>query len=245
MTNDQSPLTKQTQNPKSQIPNLKLALVMFLACTSTAHAQSLEVVLAGKPVRKPLTLTTTQPARLEALQRTPIHSKLAAYVGDVLVDYGDHVKKSQPLLKLFAPEIEAEAVQKRAALEQTRAELKQAEAGAKAAESAVATASSKVGQAEAGTARAQADIDRWQSEFNRIQQLAASGSINRQLVDETQQKYKAAEALLKESHAAIDAARATLAQSQAEHARATADIDAAQARIRVAEAGAQQAEAMR
>jgi HlyD family secretion protein len=232
-------------NPKSKIQNPKLAALLLLASASAANGQSLEVVLAGKPVRKPLVLTTTQPARLEALQRTPIHSKLAAYVAEVLVDYGDRVKKSQPLLKLYSPEIEAEAAQKRAVLEQTRAELKQAEAGAKAAEAAVATAGSKVGQAEAGTARAQADIDRWQSELSRIQQLAASGSINRQLVDETQQKYKAAEALLKESHAAIDAARAALAQSQAEHARATADIDAAKARIRVAEAAVAQADAMR
>src|SRR5262245_49160929 len=152
MTNDQAPMTKQTQNPKSQIPNLKLALVMFLACTSTAHAQSLEVVLAGKPVRKPLTLTTTQPARLEALERTPIHSKLAAYVAEVLVDYGDRVKQQQPLLKLRAPEIEAEVEQKKAQLEQSRAELAQAQADAKAAEAAVATARSKVTQAEAGTA---------------------------------------------------------------------------------------------
>src|SRR5262245_38686369 len=101
-------------NPKSKIQNLELALLLVFACSTSASAQSLEVVVVGKPVHKPLLLTTTQPARLEALQRTPIHSKLAAYVAEVLVDYGDHVKKSQPLLKLFAPEIEAEAVQKRA-----------------------------------------------------------------------------------------------------------------------------------
>src|SRR5262245_30971524 len=245
MTNDQSPLTKQTQNPKSQIPNLKLALVMFLACTSTAHAQSLEVVLAGKPVRKPLILTTTQPARVEALERTPIYSKLAAYVAEVLVDYGDRVKRQQPLLRLRAPEVEAEVYQKQALLEQSRAELTQAEADARATEAVVATSSSKVTQAEAGTARAQADIDRWRSEFARIDQLATSGSINRQLVDETQQKYRAAEASLKESQAAIDAAKAVLTESQAHAAKAAADIDAAQARVRVAESNLAQAEAMR
>src|SRR4029079_8632863 len=90
----------------------------------------------------------------------------------------------------------------------------------------------------AGTARAQADIERWQSEFNRIQQLATSGAINRQLVDGTQQKYKAAETLMTESPAAIDASKAAHAQTQAERARAGSDVEAAKARVRVAEAGA-------
>jgi RND family efflux transporter MFP subunit len=205
----------------------------------------LEVVQAGNPVRKTLTLTTTQPARIEALEQTPIYSKLSAYVSEVLVDYGDKVQKSQPLLKLSAPEIDADTSQKRALLDQARAELSQAEAGAKAAESAAATARSRVVQAEAGTARAQADIDRWQSEFSRIQQLATSGSINRQLVDEAQQKYRAAEASLKEALAAIDAAKAVFQQAQAEAVKAAADIDAAKARVRVAEANVSQSEAMR
>ena len=200
--------------------------------------------MAGNPVRKPLTLTTTQPARVESLQRTPIHSKLAAYVAEVLVDYGDRVKKDQLLVKLKAPEIDADVNQRRALLEQSRAEHAQALAGAKAAESVIITARSKVAQAEAGTARVQADIDRWQSEFTRIQQLATSGSINRQLVDETQQKYRAAEASLKEALAAIDAAKATEAQAQAEASRAAADVDAAKARVRVAEANIAQAEAI-
>src|SRR5207244_408124 len=63
--------------------------------------------------------------------------------------------------------------------------------------------------------------------------------------DETQQKYRAAEASLKEALAAIDAAKAALQQSQAEAAKAAADIEAAKARIRVAEANVTQAEAMR
>lgn len=206
---------------------------------------ALEVVMAGKPVRKSLTLTTTQPARMEALEQAPMHSKLAAYVGEVLVDYGDKVKKGQPLLKLSAPELDAEAAQKQALLEQARAELLQAEAGAKAAEAAVMTAASKVIQSEAGTDRAKADVARWRAEFSRIEQLATSGSINRQIVDETRQKLGAAEASLKESSAAIEAAKALVVQSQAETAKAKSDVDAAKSRIRVAEANVAQTQAMR
>src|SRR5690349_8277551 len=116
-----------------------LALAQSKAGAETS-AGALEVVTAGKPLRKALTLTTTQPARIEALERTPIHSKLAAYVAEVLVDYGDQVKQGQPLVKLSAPEMDAELNQKRALLEQSRAEYAQALAGAKATEAAVATA---------------------------------------------------------------------------------------------------------
>jgi RND family efflux transporter MFP subunit len=206
---------------------------------------SLEVVQAGNPTRKTLTLTTTQPARIEALEQTPIHSKLAAYVGEVLVDFGDRVKKDQPLLKLTAPELEAELAQKQAQVEQARAEVTQAEAGKTAVEAAVVASRAQVAQAEAGTARSQADIDRWKSEFARIEQLATSGAVNRQLVDETQQKYRAAEATLQELKSAVDSARAALAQSQAEVAKAAADVTAAQARMRVAEANVAQVEAQR
>jgi RND family efflux transporter MFP subunit len=202
----------------------------------TAAAGSLEVVIAAKPTRKTLSLTTTQPARIEALEQTPIYSKLAAYVGEVLVDYGDKVKKDQPLLKLVAPELDADVAQKKALLEQSRAQLLQAEAAAKAAEATVTTAQAKVAQAEAGTDRAQTDLVRWRSEFARLGQLATSGSVNRQLVDETQQKLGAAEASLKEALAAIEAAKAMVLQSQAEAAKAASDVTAAKAQVRVAEA---------
>jgi RND family efflux transporter MFP subunit len=199
--------------------------------------------MAGKPARKTLTLTTTQPARIEALEQTPIYSKLAAYVGEVLVDYGDKVRKDQPLLKLVAPELDADLAQKKALLEQARAQLLQAEAGAKAAEAAVATAQAKAVQTEAGADRAQTDLVRWRSEFSRLGQLATSGSVNRQLVDETQQKLGAAEAALKEAVAAIDAAKAVALQSQAETAKAASDVTAAKAHVRVAEANVARSEA--
>src|SRR5437879_1531840 len=100
MTNDQQPMTKQIQNPKSKIQNCwlwMLGAVVLAGSSPSALAQpqpkagttaaggALEVVMAGKPTRKTLTLTTTQPARIEALEQTPIYSKLSAYVGEVLV----------------------------------------------------------------------------------------------------------------------------------------------------------------
>lgn len=227
--------------------------ICLSGCAPSAVAQqqpptasgALEVVQAGNPTRKTLTLTTTQPARIEALEQTPIHSKLAAYVGEVLVDFGDTVKKGQPLLKLTAPELDAELAQKQALIEQAKAEVVQAEAGKTAAEAAVRSSQALVAQSEAGTARSQADIERWRSELSRVEQLVTSGAVNRQLGDETQQKYRAAEASLKETLSAVDSAKAALAQSQAQAAKAAADVTAAQARTRVAQANVAQVEAQR
>jgi RND family efflux transporter MFP subunit len=218
---------------------------VLLPCTARAQSSSLEVVQAGKPQRKTLLLTTAQPARMEAIEQAPMHSKLAAYVAEVLVDYGDVVKKNQPLVKLTAPELDAELAQKQALREQAKAELAQAEAGAKAAEAAIGTASAKVAQAQASLGRVQADSERWRAEYARIEQLATSGSVNRQLVDETQQKHRAAEAAVSEYRAAIDAANAGISQAQAEAARSSADVVAATSRVQVADANVNQVEATR
>jgi HlyD family secretion protein len=231
------------------MPVLAANFASLIGCGHPAVAQappakgSLEVVVVGKPMRKTLTLTTTQPARIEALEQAPIFSKIAAYVGQVQADYGDEVQKGQTLLTLVAPELDAALAQKKALLEKANAGLVQAEAGAKAAEAAVITAQSRVAQAEAGIDRANTDIARWRSENARIGQLVSSGSVNRQIADETQQKLGAAEAALKEALAAIEAAKAETNQSQAEAAKAAADVTAAKAEIRVAEQNVKQAEA--
>lgn len=211
------------------------------AAQAPAGKGALEVVLVGKPARKTLALTTTQPARIAPLEQTPIHSKTAAYVGQVLVDYGDPVKQGQTLLQLTAPELEAALAQRTALLAKAKAGLVQAEAGQRASEAAVLTAQSRIVQAEAGIDHANTDIARWRSENARIRQLVTSGSINRQLADETQQKLGASEAALKAAHAAIEAAKAAANQAQAEAARAAADVAAAKAEILVAEQNMQQA----
>ena len=41
---------------------------------------SLERVIVGTPIRKTLVLTTTQPARIEAFEETPLYAKLAGFV---------------------------------------------------------------------------------------------------------------------------------------------------------------------
>src|SRR5262245_13121216 len=189
-----------------------------------ASGAAVETVVAGPPVRKSLKLVSVQPARVEPIEQTPIQSKIAAYVAEVVVDFGDVVKKDQPLVKLRAPELDAELVQKQALHEQAQAELVQAESGAKAALAAIATAKSQVARSDAAIDRCQADVQLRQSEHERIEQLANGGSVNRQLLDEARQKLAAAESSLTESRAAKDSAQAAVEQAKADAAKADADV---------------------
>ena len=95
------------------------------AAPSTA---AIDRVTAGKPVRKTLKLTTTQPGRIEAFEEAPIVPKLAGYVQQVLVDIGDSVKTNQLLIKLSIPELVDEVKQMEAHVAQAEAEVSQARA---------------------------------------------------------------------------------------------------------------------
>jgi HlyD family secretion protein len=205
-----------------------------VAAERPAAGGALEKVTAGEPVRRNLHLFSTQPARLVPLEQTPVHARISGYVGKVHVDVGDKVDAGDELVTLDVPELAVEVAQKQALLEQAAAERKQADSAKIAAQAQLATAQALVRQAEAGVARVAADIARWQSEYSRLEQLANSGSLNRQVVDETRQKLAAAEAAGQEVQAAVDSAAAAARQAEAELAKADADIVAAAARERVA-----------
>ncbi len=153
-----------------------------------------ERVVAAPPVRKTLRLDTTQPARIEAFEETPLHSKLAAYVDEVLVDIGDRVTKDQLLVKLWVPELAVEVRDKEALMAQSRAAVAQAEAAVRAAEADAATKKSQIAEAQAGVTRAEGDLARWKAELDRITQLAAGESVTQKLVEETRNQFQAATA---------------------------------------------------
>ena len=121
-------------------------------------------VIAGKPVRKTLKLTTTQPGRIEAFEEAPLYPKVAGYVQEVLVDIGDSVEKEQLLIKLSIPEMLDEVKQMEALVAQAAAETKQAEAAVKSAEAAAGMEEARVAQAKAGIERAAGEYERWQAE---------------------------------------------------------------------------------
>jgi HlyD family secretion protein len=201
-------------------------------------------VVAGPPQRKTLVLSTSQPARIEAYEETPLYAKLAGYVGEVRVDIGDPVKKGQSLATLQIPELGNEVAQKEALLAQAEAEVNLAAANVDAFKAAAETAEAQVVEAQAGVGRTKADFDRWTAEFTRMEQLAASGSVTQKLVDETRNQRSAADAAQAESAAAVQSAEASAREANAMIAKAEADTAAAGARLSVAKADLGRAKTM-
>lgn len=214
------------------------------SAASLAGESQADRVVAGPPQRKTLILNTTQPARIEAYEETPLFAKLAGYVGEVRVDIGDPVKKGQPLVMLQIPELGNEVAQKEALLAQAEAEVELAAANVDAFKAAAETAEAQVVEAQAGVGRTKADFDRWTAEFTRIEQLAASGSVTKKLVDETRNQRSAADAARAESAAAVQSAEASAREAKAMIVKAEAELWAAGARLGVAKADLARAKTM-
>jgi HlyD family secretion protein len=193
-------------------------------------------VTVDKPQRKTLIAKTTQPARVEAFEQTPLFSKIAGYVDEVHVDIGDKVTKNQPLVTLRVPELGDDVRHQSALVAEAAAGLKQAEANVTASNAGVETATAKISEAKAGITRAAGEYERWKSEYERVKALAGNGSVTQKLADETLSQFHAAEAASEAAEAAIQSAEAAARQAQANAAKAEADRVASEAHLAVANA---------
>ena len=201
-------------------------------------------VTVGKPVRKTLVAKTTQPARIEAFEQTPLYAKIAGYVKEVHVDIGDKVAKGQPLVTLDEPELTNDVEQNAALVQQAEAGVKQADAAILAAEAVAATALARIDEVKAGVTQASAEYERWKSEYDRVKGLAGSGTVTQKVADEMLNQLHAAEAAREAASAAVQSAEAAQKEAQANTARAEADRVAADARLAVANANLARAKTM-
>lgn len=198
---------------------------------------SITEVRVAKPERRSLLLTTTQPGRIEAFERTPLFAKVAGYVGEVRVDIGDAVAKDEVLVRIAVPELIDELHEKEAIVVQADAEVRLAESQITASRAAAETARARIAEADAGLLRARADVARWKSEYERIGELASKGAITRKLEEETLNALRSAEASLEEMNARVRSARTGFHEAEAQIGTADADKAAAAARHQVAVAG--------
>ena len=197
---------------------------------------SIPEVTVAKPERRSLTLSTTQPGRIEAFEHAPLYAKIAGYVDEVRVDIGDVVKKDDVLVRIAVPELLDELHEKEALVAQADAEVKQAESAVTASRAAAETAESRIAEADAGLIRAKADVARWTSEHDRIRDLADKGAITRKLEEETLNALRAAEAAVEEAAARSRSTRTASQEARARIGTAEADQVAAEARHKVARA---------
>src|SRR5579872_2029962 len=202
----------------------------------SAAGEQLMRVAPIRPVRKTLIRWTVQPGQLEAFEETPLYAKLAGYVEKMHVDIGDRVtgpqlddegkvvREGQVLAELAVPELNEEYDQKAAAIGQAKAEVQQAVAAIKVAKSAEASARSKVEEIEAVVEQTQADYEFAQSEFVRLKKLADRGSVTREVAEEKEKLFRAADSVRKQTQAKITSARAAVAERRAMIEKADADL---------------------
>src|SRR5215831_3205792 len=93
---------------------------------ATAAAESLPVVTAVEPERRPGVQTITLPASVEAIERATLYAKVSGYVKWIRVDKGDRVKKGELLAQLEVPEVEKEYQSAQAAVAESQAEYERA-----------------------------------------------------------------------------------------------------------------------
>ena len=200
-----------------------------------SNSESTVRVTAGKPERKTLRRTTSQPGHIEAFEQTPLYVKVSGYVREVRADIGDRVEKDQLLANLSLPEMDEELNQKKALMTQCEAEIEQAAAAARATESAVLSAQARVRETQAGIVRTDGEYERWKAEHDRVEKLAADGAVTRKLVEETLNQFRAADAARREASARIESAKAALSEAEANVEKARADQAVAAARLKVAQ----------
>jgi len=210
------------------------------------------------PKRQTLHWTVEQPGTITAYENTPVVAKIPGFVKalapdplarkdpsrpDAVIDRGSMVVKGQPLAILDIPELEAEAVQKRAAVDQAKAELEQVRKDLAVADAQVKAAQAMFKEAEAGVTKAKADFDRWKAELAQADDLVMKKVIDAQSRAVVLKQYQAAEAGKSEAESRVATADATLGERVAKRAKVDADIATASAKVGVAEAAVKEVEA--
>ncbi len=153
------------------------------APTASASPPAVTVV---RPDRQDVRRRIERPGyNIEAYERTPIYAKLPGYVRKWKADMGDRVHKDDVLAELAIPEMDAELLQKKAAVRQALAEIK---------------------QAEAAKLRVDAELARARSQYERLERLTAV--LDKDQREEYRLGFEAAQAAVVKAQADVDTARA-------------------------------------
>lgn len=167
-------------------------------------------------------------ASVRGYESTAIYAKLGGYISEIgkvddqVIDIGTRVDKDTLLAVLDVPEMIDELTEKRAAIEQAQSAVAQAEAAVAEAHAGKLQRQAELEQVLARRQEKQAMLNLSETKFQRMSDLADSGSIVQELLDE--------------SRFAVEAAKAALASLAADVTAAEKQVEASDARIHKAEA---------
>ena len=142
------------------------------------------------------------PATIESDETAMLMPRIEAYVESVLVDIGDEVVAGQVLVRLSAPEVEQEVVEREAMI----GEL---------------LANGQVMRAEMASANTQLEVGRAQldlkdSERKRLAKLVSQGAIARQRLKEANSAAQSTRAMLEQYRQDVEVIQARMRKGQAE-----------------------------
>jgi HlyD family secretion protein len=190
-----------------------VALVLVLLIVggvfaATRGGTKIDPTKLAKVERGDLAKSVVATGKVTPIIKVEVKSKASGIVKNLLVDYGDHVKKGQLLAQLDKIEIQAQVDQSRAALEAAEANLKSSEADYERA---------KV-DAEGP------DVPPLKRAYDRAQGMAKDGVVSASQLDDAEKNYTMAVNKQNVAKAQVTVLLAKIAQSKAQVAEDAANL---------------------
>ncbi|HJT69661.1 MAG TPA: efflux RND transporter periplasmic adaptor subunit [Terriglobales bacterium] len=185
-----------------------LVLIVGVAVAFSHGSSKIDPSKLAKVERGDLAKSVVATGKVEPITKVEVKSKASGIVKKLYVEYGDRVKKGQPLAQLDKEEIQAQVDQSRAALLAAQANLKGAEADYERA---------KV-DAEGP------DVPLLQRAYQRNLEMQKSGVVSQSALDDAEKDYKLAVNKQNVARAQVTVLQAKIAQSQAQVAEDQANL---------------------
>lgn len=149
--------------------------------------------------------------RAEA-KEVDINSKIAGRVLELTVKEGDKVEQGQLLARIDNRDLVAKAEQAKAGIKALEAQLSQAGTVTNLQDE---TSQATLAMAQAQLNKAQADLVLSEKDYYRFQDLAATGAVSQQALDNYRLKYEVAQSTFAQAQSSLASAQAGLMQTQA------------------------------
>ncbi len=186
------------------------------------------------PERVTLEVTSTQPATVQANFRAEIQAKVAGYLDELRVDIGDSVEADQVLGVIAVPEMDRDLERQEAVIDRLEAEERRVAAEVRLARAEVTSAEAALDRARAEIRTSTARLEAARSELERVRGLVSDRTVTTRLLDETQSRFEAADAVKFAADAALISAEADVEVAEARLVAASSRQETAEAETSVA-----------